>query len=76
MCAPHLKLPSNKLATTSAVPRNQSGLVGIVSWREQQNSQHKQQSEGHVDLKFRVVQRKRELTAKSVKLPQQRAVHR
>jgi hypothetical protein len=70
MCAPHLKLPSNKLATTSAVPWG-SGLVGIVPWRKQQNSEHKQEREGRVDLKFRIVQRKRELTAKLVKLRKQ-----
>jgi hypothetical protein len=75
-------LPSNKLATTSAVPW--SGLVGIVPWRKQQNSEHEQESEDRVDLKFPIVQRKRELTAKSVKLRKpksvklrkQRAVHR
>jgi hypothetical protein len=70
MCAPHLKLPSNKLATTSTVP-SWSGLVGIVPWRKQQNSEHKQESEDRVDLKFPIVQRKRELTAKPVKLCKQ-----
>jgi hypothetical protein len=69
MCAPHLKLPSNKLATTRAVPW--SGLVGIVPWRKQQNSEHEQDREDRVDLKFPIVQRKRELTAKSVKLRKQ-----
>ncbi len=70
MCAPHLKLPSNKLTTTSAVPRGRSRLIGIVPWREQQNSQHDQERENGVDLKFRVVQRKGELTAKPVKFSQ------
>jgi hypothetical protein len=42
MCAPHLKLPSNKLATTGAVPcADRSGLVGIVPWGKQQNPKHK-----------------------------------
>jgi hypothetical protein len=76
VCAPHLWLPSNKLATTSAVPRDRSDLVGIISWREQQNSEHKQKSKDRVDLKFRVVQRKRDLTAEPVKLRKQRAIHR
>ena len=70
MCAPHLKLPSNKLATASAVPWA-SGLVGIVPGRKLQNSEHKQEREDRVDLKFRIVQSKRELTAKSVKLRKQ-----
>jgi hypothetical protein len=65
-------LPSNKLATTSAVPeaisQAVSGLVGIVPGREQQNSEHKQKSKDHVDLKFHVVQRNRELTTEPVKL--------
>ncbi len=68
MCAPHLKLPSNKLTTTSAVPLGRSSLVRIVPRREQQNSQHDHEREDGVDLKFRVVQRKRELTANAIKL--------
>jgi len=67
MCAPHPKLPSSKLATTSAVPRDRSGLIGIIARREQQNSEQKQNGKDRVDLKFRVVQRKRKLTAKPVK---------
>jgi hypothetical protein len=70
MCAPHRKLPSSKLATIRAVPAS-LGLVWVVPWREQQNSQDKQESEDRVDLKFRVVQRKRELTAKAVQLRKQ-----
>jgi hypothetical protein len=46
-------------------------LIGIVPWRKQQNSEHKQKREDRVDLKFRIVQRKRELTAKLVKLRKQ-----
>jgi hypothetical protein len=71
MYAPHPKLPSSKLATTSAVPRGRSRLIRIIARREQQNSEHKQNSKDRVDLKFRVVQRKRELTAKPVKLRNQ-----
>jgi hypothetical protein len=71
MCAPHPKLPSNKLATTTAVPRDRSGLIGVIARREQQNSEHKQNSKDRVDLRFRVVQRKRELTANPVKFCKQ-----
>jgi hypothetical protein len=64
-------LPSGKLATTGAVPDAPSGLVGIVPRREQQNAHHEEQRKHRIDLKFRVVQRKRELTAKPVKLRKQ-----
>ena len=68
MCAPHLKLLSSKLATTSAVPRRPSRLIRIVPRRVQQNSEYKQQCENRVDGKFRVVQCKSELTANVVEL--------
>jgi hypothetical protein len=68
VCAPHLNLPSSKLATTGTVPGRRSGLIRIVPRWEQQNPQHEEQRKDSVNLKFRVVQRKRKLTANAIEL--------
>jgi hypothetical protein len=48
--------------------RRLSGLTGVVPRREQYDSKQKQKRQRRVDLKFRVVQRKRELTANAIEL--------